>query len=149
MNETDIDYIITRVSDIPGTYHKLFAEVPKADQDMIHSFTIRRSVEVIRTFAVRPPALSSLPVDTHASFRHTHTPTPSHTRRNSSSSVQCASKSSTSVISHIILVFYIGCCSTTTIQYVRNEWRVNYLRTTCTHRTAVIQQWYQVLHSST
>ena len=149
MNKTDIENVITRISDISVTCHKLLTEVLKASQDMIHSFTFSRNVEVIRIFAVRPPALSSLSVNTHASFRHTHTSTPSHTRRNSSSSVQCASKSSTSVISHIILVFYIGCCSTTTIQYVRNEWRVNYWRTTCTHRTAVIQQWYQVLHSST
>ena len=125
-------------------------QVLKASQDMIHSLTISRSLEVIRIFAVRPPALSSLPVNTHASFRHTHTSTPSRTRRNSSSSVQCASKSSsTSVISHIILVFYIGCCSTTTVQYVRSAWQVHHWGTTCTHSTAVVQQWYQVLHSST
>ena len=128
MNETDIDYIITRVSDIPGTYHKLFAEVPKAGQDMIHSFTIRRSVEVIRTFAVRPPALSSLPVDTHASFRHTHT---LHHRILVETAVVAFSVHRravpvSSVTSYLYSISYVVVLlRSTTVQYVRIEWQVH------------------------
>ena len=92
MNETDIESTTTRSSGIPGTYHKLFAEVRKASQDVIY-ISQTRTIHLLeaskksRVFAsvwsagtppscIRlrwPPALPFLPVHTPASFRNSYT----------------------------------------------------------------------------